>query len=940
MEEISKLDSNRRINLDTGTIKCVYFNARSIYGKLRELEMYVQEEHPDIIGITETWLNVDIQDSEINMLEYTLYRKDRVDRLGGGVLIYVHNKIKSKLREDLFKSEFKESIWCDLITDKQRILLGVCYRSPTSNDVNDSALIKMLDQAAKEVVLIMGDFNYGNLINWKTFQGHGKSDNFIECLENNYLNQFVEIPTRGNNILDLVLSNEEQLIQKIEVGEHFSTSDHQVIRLELMVGNKKRVKEENVIYYDYFQANYEEIRKQVSSINWETVIQGQSIEEDWNRFKEKLNEVIEKWIPKKVKKRSKCKWANKYTTRCRREVIKSWKRYKKLGTNEAYEHYQTRNKESRRANKLAQVKFEERVSANIKRDCKSFFNYVRSRQVTKVQVGPVTSEDGQTILDDKDTADLLNKYFSSVFTKESSENIPEPERMCNKIEVDWLKYIEISQEKVLRKLSDIKADKSPGPDNIHPKLLYELRQELAKPISDLFKHSIDKGSIPTQWKTATVVPLFKKGNKADIKNYRPVSLTCIVGKLLEAILKDEIVEYLNKFELVKDSQHGFMKGKSCLTNLLEFFDCVTKGLDEQNAVDVIYLDFAKAFDKVPHSRLIKKLRAHGISGKVAEWIEQWLKDRKQRVSVNRTYSEWTDVISGVPQGSILGPLLFVIYVNDLDVGIDSKLCKFADDTKLCRKITNVDDVQKLKTDLDTLLEWSEKWQMKFNYEKCSVIHMGNKNEKYDYTIGDKSIKSTSEEKDLGIIVCESGKWSEQCRQAVKKANTVLGMINRTIKNKTKNNILRLYKSLVRPRLEYCIQVWSPYYNKDVLQLEKVQRRALKMIRGFKELSYEERLRRCKLDSLEKRRVRGDLIETFKIIKGISGIRIDKLFITSHTQNLRGNNFKLYKGNCRLDQRKYFFSQRIVDRWNRLPNYVIEAESVNQFKIKLDKCNYF
>jgi ribonucleases P/MRP protein subunit RPP40 len=902
--------------------------------------MYVEDECPEIIGITETWLNKDIQDSEIHLSNYTMYRRDRTDRIGGGVLIYVKNKIKSILREDLSNSAFQESIWCEIMIERQKILIGVCYRSPSSTETNDKELYETLDRVCNETVVIIGDFNYGNLINWTTVDGQGKAEGFVECLEENYLFQFVESPTRGNNILDLILSNEEHIVQNVKVGEHFSTSDHQIIRFELIVGNKSKYRSEDELYYDYFRANYEEARNLARSIDWTRVIKGENIDADWNSFIAKLNEIKEKCIPKKKKRRSKCKWANKYTTRCKREVAKAWKRYKKLGTIELYEQYRATIKESRRANKLAQLKLEERVSTNIKKDCKSFFSYARSKQVTKVQVGPLASEDKEMILDDSETANALNNYFGSVFTNETMDNIPDPQNIFSAEHSEWLIDLEITQETVFKKLAQIKTDKSPGPDDIHPKLLYELREEIAKPVSQLFKNSIVKCTIPTQWKTATVIPLFKKGNKSDIKNYRPVSLTCIVGKILEAIIKDEIVEHLNKHQLIRTSQHGFMQGKSCLTNLLDFFDCVTKGIDENNAVDVIYLDFAKAFDKVPHCRLIRKIRAHGISGKIVSWIEQWLKNRKQIVAVNKTYSNCIEVISGVPQGSILGPLLFVIYVNDLDVGINSKVCKFADDTKLCRKIANREDIQHLELDLHTLVEWSEKWQMKFNWDKCSVIHMGNRNENYEYTIGGNTIKNSPEENDLGIIVCESGKWSEQCKKAVKKANAVLGMIKRTIKNKTKNNILRLYKTLVRPRLEYCVQVWSPYYIKDIILVEKVQRRALKMIKGFKELSYEERLGRCKLDSLEKRRVRGDLIETFKMVKGFSGLKAETLFAGSSTKYLRGNNFKLFKHSCRLDQRKYFFSHRIVDIWNKLPNNVIEANSINEFKSRLDKFEYF
>ena len=262
-------------------------------------------------------------------------------------------------------------------------------------------------------------------------------------------------------------------------------------------------------------------------------------------------------------------------------------------------------------------------------------------------------------------------------------------------------------------------------------------------------------------------------------------------------------------------QHGFMKGKSCLTNLLEYLENVTKVLDEGDPLDVIYLDFAKAFDKVPHKRLIKKLEAHGISGNVSRWIKNWLKDRRQRVNINGKTSNWADVLSGVPQRSVLGPLLFLIYINDIDDGIISKIWKFADDTKICKNIKNERDVEILRKDLEQLYKWSEDWQMLFNLDKCVVIHMGNKNKKCLYELGGQKLKSVEPERDLGIIVHSNGKTSEQCTMAANKANQILGMIKRNIKWKDKNVITKLYKALVRPKLEYCVTSMVPTAEKKI-----------------------------------------------------------------------------------------------------------------------------
>ena len=287
------------------------------------------------------------------------------------------------------------------------------------------------------------------------------------------------------------------------------------------------------------------------------------------------------------------------------------------------------------------------------------------------------------------------------------------------------------------------------------------------------------------------------------------------------------MKHLDKYSLIRNSQHGFISGKSCLTNLLDFFEVVTKMLDEGEAVDLIYLDFAKAFDKVPHCRLFKKLEAHGIGGYVLNWIKEWLSNRRQKVCIDGEFSDWANVTSGVPQGSVLGPVLFLIYINDIDENLMSKIGKFADDTKIGKSVSSIEGVQTLREDLVKLGNWASDWQMSFNTDKCSVIHLGSENRKQQYSLSGSVLRESTKERDLGIIVDSSMKFSEQCNIAIKNANTTLGLIRRTIKCKSQHIIMKLYKALVRPKLEYCIQAWRPYLWKNMDNIEKVQHEQLK-----------------------------------------------------------------------------------------------------------------
>ena len=472
-------------------------------------------------------------------------------------------------------------------------------------------------------------------------------------------------------------------------------------------------------------------------------------------------------------------------------------------------------------------------------------------------------------------------------------------------------------------------------DGIPPKLLMETVEQISIPLARVFNLSLKEGVVPFEWKEANIIPLFKKGSRNKSENYRPVSLTSVICKLLERLIKDHMVDFLLKHKLLNSSQHGFLKARSCLTNMLCFLEEITKWIDVGSPVDIIYLDFQKAFDKVPHQRLPFKLKAHGIGDSITDWIEQWLTGRRQQVVVDGEVSNWKSVLSGVLQGSVLGPILFLIYINDLDDSITSNVLKFADDTKLFRKVNTDGDKQHLQNDLDRLVKWSKKWQMLFNFGKCKCLHTGHGNLNVNYKMGDIVLGTIVKEKDLGVTISADMKVSEQCGIAASKGNQILGLIRRNITYKGKKSIIPLYKAIVRPHLEYCIQAWRPYRKKDIDTLERIQRRATKIIPELRDLSYEERLKECGLTTLETRRLRGDQIEVFKILNGYENIDRNMFFSLKKDSRTRGHEVKLVKDQCRLDIRKHSFSQRTINEWNKLSTDCVTASSVNMFKNKVD-----
>jgi hypothetical protein len=284
---------------------------------------------------------------------------------------------------------------------------------------------------------------------------------------------------------------------------------------------------------------------------------------------------------------------------------------------------------------------------------------------------------------------------------------------------------------------------------------------VSSPLATIFNKTLEEGRVPDDWKVANVTPICKKGKKADPGNYRPVSLTSVSCKLLESIIKDELMTHFESNKLINNSQHGFIPSRSCTTNLLEFFEVATEILDGNEPFDIIFLDFAKAFDKVPRRPLLAKLRAMGIEGLLLAWIEDWLTGRKQRVVLNGETSDWADVESGVPQGSILGPVLFVVEINDLDLVVQfiNIVRKFADDTKLGQKASTQEQRDRLQAALDALSAWADTWGMSFNVKKCKVMHLGHNNLKQDYWMAGQKLETTDEERDIGITVTDNLKPS-------------------------------------------------------------------------------------------------------------------------------------------------------------------------------------
>jgi hypothetical protein len=452
----------------------------------------------------------------------------------------------------------------------------------------------------------------------------------------------------------------------------------------------------------------------------------------------------------------------------------------------------------------------------------------------------------------------------------------------------------------------------------------------------IFKKSVSTGSVPEDWKCANVTPISKKGSRSDPGNYRPVSLTSVCCKLLESIIRDDLMSHLEKNKLIGPSQHGFLPGKSCGTNLLEFLERVTSRIDDGKPFDVVFLDFAKAFDKVPKLRLLEKLRAHGVRGKVLQWIANWLTGRRQRVVLNGKMSGWAAVLSGVPQGSVLGPILFLIFINDLDLvaPMVDIIMKFADDTKLGHVVDTQKGKEELQDALNRMSAWSRTWGMEFNVKKCKVMHVGHNNGRQAYLMDGQQLEETEEERDIGVTMTRQLKPSAQCRNAARTAQAVLGQLTRAFHYRDRHVFLRLYVQYVRPHLEFCVAAWSPWHEGDKDCLEKVQKRAVGMISGLTANTYEERLKELGITTLEERRHQLDMIQTYRILQGKD--KVDPKAFTMASEGVRltrqsADPLNIRQQTPRLDIRRNFFSQRVIEGRNSVPPKIKNAVTASAFK---------
>ena len=498
--------------------------------------------------------------------------------------------------------------------------------------------------------------------------------------------------------------------------------------------------------------------------------------------------------------------------------------------------------------------------------------------------------------------------------------------------------ITVSVNGVRKLLRGLNIHKATGPDHIPTRLLHDFADELAPTLTHIFQKSLDSGAIPDDWREAAIVPIFKKGDRHQASNYRPVSLTSVSCKVLEHVIHSQIMDHYDRLGILTDKQHGFRSRRSCESQLIITIDSIAKSLAAGEQVDVILLDFSKAFDKVPHQRLLHKLDYYGVRGTTWHWIRDFLSKRTQHVNLGGTTSSLADVISGVPQGTVMGPLLFLTYINDLPEHTHSDARLFADDCLLYRRINTQADADSLQNDLSSLQRWEQLWQMEFHPQKCTVIHVTNKRRplRSNYTLHGHILEEVSSAKYLGVTIHNKLKWNEHMSNIRTKANKTLGFIKRNLHGCKPPVKSMAYQTMVRPTLEYASTVWDPYQQVHIRALESTQRRAARFVTG----RYRDRTPGCmtamvqqlQWDTLAQRRLTSRLVMLYKISHDLIDIHAPSYLIPGDSRT-RGTLKYAQPTTGREVYNNSFFPRTIRD-WNGLPSSVRGANNIEAFRMLL------
>ena len=883
--------------------KIIYQNIRRIVTnnskeKVSFLKDYTKQDRILIMNFTETWLNETIQD-DVKIEGYNLYRGDRKGRDGGGSAIYIREEYETRKISEL-SVEGVEMV--AVYIEKLNIINIVIYRPPDARLSSFSEALRNVRGILKDVktpeptIIVTGDFNFP-FVKWKRMKNGGcvwrekmevgkrkEEKTQFEQLNDEMgefgLVQIIEESTRDKNTLDLVYTNEVSMITQVETTKT-NMSDHDRIELttniksgnNLTESSESTIKDENCLRglnFNTENIEWEEIKKELGAIPWIELFKNKDTEACLEILIETIINMCKRYFPKK-------KDATKsIIPKKRRKLfnkIKMLRRSKRKARNRQKEEIDRKilevEKEILIDKREERNLREERVIDNMNKKSKLFYSLMKNNNKRDNKIGPFKIE-GEYITENKDICDKIVQQYNSQFSN-NNDLRDVTDCIFDNVRDDDISDITISEEDIRNAIGAMNQNSTAGPDGIPAKFLIKTKENLAVPLGMIMRQSIDECKIPDLLKLAYVTPIYKGGSKLKPENYRPVSLTSHIMKIFERVVKVQVLDHLKTNNLINPGQHGFVPGRSTQTQLLDHFCRVHEALEEGARVDTVYLDFAKAFDKVDHNVLLTKLAASKIKGKLGKWIREFLTERKFRVVVNGEVSEEQNVKSGVPQGTVLAAILFIIMINDIDKDIIRCIVScFADDTRINKKVKTEEDKKAMQEDLNKIYRWAEENIMTFNETKFEQMTFGETKEvdvaPYK-TANGTEIEFKSRVKDLGVITSENVRFKEHIDGVVLACRIKQGNILRNFSTRKEAAMIRLYKTHIRSKAEYCCIVWSPTLKQEISKIERIQKSFTKKINGMEDKNYHQRLKSLKLYSLERRRERYMIINTWQQLEG-------------------------------------------------------------------------
>eukprot|EP00745_Piridium_sociabile_P040062 TRINITY_DN76314_c0_g1_i2.p1 TRINITY_DN76314_c0_g1~~TRINITY_DN76314_c0_g1_i2.p1 ORF type:complete len:1167 (+),score=240.29 TRINITY_DN76314_c0_g1_i2:25-3525(+) len=873
-------------------LRIMSLNCQSIVQKGPDLKTSIQYIKPDVICGCESWLNAKVESSEIFPDEYQVYRKDRkTNTTGGGVFTLVHKDIVSSAEPDLDTD--CEVLWVKIQLRKKKELLIGSFYMPHRQERDIQELNKSLEKATPankpRQLILCGDFNCPD-VNWEngtTTPGAPQrqvQEALVDATASAQLTQVHAEPTRGPNILSLVFTSNPTLVKHSTSVP--GISDHSTVVTDMDTQVFYQRQRPRKIHL-FARANWEGLDADLKQMAEEIETrydQGADVESLWSTFRDSTTKAVDTHVPSKMSSRKKnLPWLSGKL----KALLKKKKRlFAKAKKTYNWNNYKFVQKECRRQLRKAERDYVNNTIADglSSNNSKPFWRYIHSRRQDSMGVSPL-KKNGSLVSDTRAKAEILIDQFKSVFTKDDGDSGPLHDQPVQ----DNIQNITVVTAGVAKLLKALNPAKACGPDRIPNIVLKSCADVLAPALRCIFQQSLDTGDLPRDWRSANIACAFKKGDKHQAENYRPISLTSVASKLLEHIVCHHLHKFFDQLNVLTPLNHGFRTGYSCETQLLTTTHDLFKSFEADTQVDVAVLDFSKAFDTVPHNKLLFKLSHYGVRGLTHRWIKNFLTRRTMKVVLDGEESREVPVESGVPQGTVLGPLLFLCHINDLPATVKSNVRLFADDCLLYRQIETFSDHLTLRDDLKRLEQWATDWGMRFNPKKCCIISI-KKETDYFYSLCGEFLKSVSAIPYLGVMISDDLKWQPHINNICKKANTTLGFLRRNLRHFPKPCKRTAYIALVRSTLEYASVVWDPYYQGDIDQLERIQHRAARFITGdYKSRNpgcVSEMLGKLHLPSLQERRHDKRLSLLFRVVEGSVPGLPPVSFITEQKRNKR------------------------------------------------------